>query len=328
MRYSESFKAEVLQQLRTSGRSVAAIAREREIASSTLLRWQAQELAATLPAPSVQSRDERELDELVSWLDREEGQVRASLETRILQHNRWMRNYNAVVTVLGSALMIAATVVGITVYVELEAAEPATPLRVYVAWTVGLVVAVYIAGLIGDALCSRIASLRGPFVMAVLRIMAAEQYLAQDKAFELVNPKWWNVKARWRRRHLRLALRQAEALLLRRTQVGRSYRTVGAREWELAQRHKAALALAAVEVQLEQSGCQAYESAGEQLRQLKYLTLLREWAVDRLPQLPEVPTRYQSPLVRLAQRLWMPVPLLGVVVTLALAIPELREALS
>jgi transposase-like protein len=339
--YDESFKAEVLQYLRESGKSIGAVARERRIASSTLLRWQAQTPAAPTPKAVLQSREHpgttstlldlsrnaAEIDELVTWLDRDEGEVRASLQRRIVRHNRWMKVYNAILIVLAWVILILAMGLGIAVYVDLQAAEPATPLRVYVAWTVGLLVAVYLTCTIVDTLFSSIANLRGPFVMAVLRLMTAEHYLAQDKAFTLVDPKWWNVKARWRRRYLRLSLREAEALLLRRTQLGRSYRTVGAREWELAQRRKAALALAAVEVQLERDGCQAYEKAGVLLRQLTYLTLLREWEVDRLPQLPEVATRYQSPLARLAQRLWMPVPLLGAVVTLVLALPELREAL-
>lgn len=327
MRYTESFKAEVLQSLRDSGKPVAAVAQERGIATSTLFRWQAEYRPLVRAAPTRQERDDLEVAELVSWLDREEGEVRSSLLKSNQKHVRWMKTFNAVSMTLGLAVLIAAVVVTVFVFIHLAAAEPALPLRVYVAWLIGILVATYLLCLLLDAVISCVAGLRGPFVMAVLRIMAAEQLLARDKSFALVDPVWWNVPARLRRRELKRSLRKAEGLLLRRTRLGKAFQTAGAREWELNQRRQAASALASIEVQLEREGSRAYEPAGMCLRQLASLTLMREWAVDRLPQLPEVVSRYQSPLVRLARRLWVPVPLLGAVVTLALAVPEIRDRL-
>ncbi len=334
MRYDEEFKAAALHDLRESGRPVSAIARERGVSPSTLVRWQqradrpVEPPARPVQAPAdLEAREVDEVNEVVSWLDREQGETRARLQVAISRHVRWMRIYNGIVTVLAWLVVVLASLVALDIYFDLQATEPPTTLRVYVAWMTGLLVTVYLALLFVDAVCSRIASLRGPFVMAVLRIFAAEHLLEQDISFALVNPRWWHVPARWRRRQLKRHLREAEALLSRRTRLGKAFQTGGAREWELTQRQQAASVLACAEVSLEQRGSSAYESARKHLRQLAYLTLLREWAVDHLPQLPEAAGRYQSPMVRVAQHLWAPVPLLGALVTLLLAVPEIQDRL-
>lgn len=323
-KYGDEFKHSVVHELRATKDSISAVARRHGIAPSTLVRWDAQFAdagpPAAVPTPTGTLVDP-ELADVLDRLGRKPGDV--TWVRRIAGHNRrvawWDRATDALAVVLGLSVL-GALGVG---YLVLHATST-SPARAYVGWTVFVLLAAWLISAVLDVLFAWLSGwFRGGFVRATLHLFRAEQILASDDAGALHDPRGWHLRARRRRRRLRASLRKAEAVLTRRTTLGRTFRTTGAKEWELAQRRNIARTIGYVETILELEGVLAYERSRQLLRQVAWLTLLRDWSLDDLPVLPDAPTRYQSPLRRLATRLWMPIPLIGLLASLILAIQSL-----
>jgi len=331
VKYDDDFKARAVKDLRDSRDAPSQVARRLGVAPSTLVRWDAQFVGSEGPANDPESpgaRQTRELTDLLQRLDRTDQQVR--LEMRIARHNRRVSLYNRASEWIGAALSFLVVVALSGGYYALYT-DPSSSFRGYLGWTLAVIVAYWVVVAILGMVIVWLASLfGGAFVFTYLELFSAQETLTQDTKGELVDPRLWHLRARYRRRRLRASLHRAETTLMRPTLLGRAFQTAGAREWELAQRRHVAATIGYVETMLELEGRHAYERAAHLLREVAYLTLMRDWALKDLPVLEDpsrYESRYRSPLGRAASRLWAPVPVLGTLTAAALSIPDVVQFL-
>lgn len=323
MRYDDDFRSKVVQDFRDSRDPIATVARRHGVSSSTVVRWDAQAEAAAALADkplSPEAQEQAELVDLIQRLGRENDEDR--LERWVLRHNRRVALWSNVKKVWSFLFGLSYGGVSLLLYFGLM--ENNQSWRVYGFGWVALTLIFWLISAIVDLLIERLSNfLGGAFMLATIYLFQAQEVLVKDVSGELDDPRLWQLAARLRRRRVRRSLRKAEGTLMRRTTLGRGFQTTSAREWELAQRRRVAGTIGYVETLLELEGFRAYSRSQNLLRQVAWLTILRDWSLTDLPILPEVPPRYQSRFRRVVSRLWSPVPALGVVVALILAVPDL-----
>lgn len=311
MRYSDEKKARILKEFREGTDPVSAVAGRNGVAASTLVRWDAQAVDSEGLAradESPEARLSRELAELLQRLQRPERL--GETERLVAGHNQHVSFTSRIVEWLAAAL---GFFIGLTVsLLWWEFYTLRRPVSSYIISFMLALLLFWLLFTIGQSLVFRLRGFKGGgFVSAIVELFSAEEILAQDTTGNLLRPSIRQVSARNRRRRFRRNLRRAETLLMRRTVLGRSFQTIGAREWELANRRRIAATIGYVETLIEYEGLLAYDRARQLLRQVAILTLIRDWSLTDLPSLPEVPSRYQSRLRQLVLRIWAPVPVLG-----------------